>query len=141
MTICCNLMEQPNTTKSSPTQPNQLKDIVKNASPIFFDCKKSIFISFSNLSFELLRGPPPLSTEHVEKRRYKRDTTHPKTQCGVTPLGAHQLPSLQSPVPASRTSLQPPISAPGWGKAQSRREVDTTLKQRLTRGRPGARQC
>merc|ERR1712055_287561 len=39
-------------------------------------------------------------------RRYKRDATHPKSQCGVTPLGTHQLPSLQPPVPASRISHQ-----------------------------------
>ena len=41
-------MEQLNTTTKpkSYVKPNQLKDIVKNASPTFFYCKKSIIFHF-----------------------------------------------------------------------------------------------
>ena len=73
--------------------------------PFSLSTRKAFFISFSNLSFSC-QFTPPLSTEHMGQRRYKRDATHPKSQCGVTPLGTHQLPSLQPPVPASRISHQ-----------------------------------
>ena len=170
MTIRCNLMGQPNTTKSSSTQPNQaqhnqikpnttklIERHCQNASPFFFVCKKSIFISFSNLSFELLRDPPPSQRSTWNSGVIRETPPTPKLSAESHDLW--DTPALQSPVsrtsfqdqspasslpspePASRTSLQPPEPAPGWVEAQSRREVGTTLKSRLTRGRPGARQC
>ena len=81
---------------------------------------------------------PPLSTEHMGQRRYKRDATHPKSQCGVTPLGTHQLPSLQPPVPASRISHQLRIRISHQLQNGERRSQDKKWVQHSSRESPKA---
>ena len=105
--------------------------------PFSLSTRKAFFISFSNLSFSC-QFTPPLSTEHMGQRRYKRDATHPKSQCGVTPLGTHQLPSLQPPVPASRISHQLRIRISHQLQNGERRSQDKKWVQHSSRESPKA---
>ena len=157
MTICCNLMEQLNTTTKpkSYVKPNQLKDIVKNASPTFFYCKKSILFHFP---IKVTKRPPPSQRSTWKSGDITEPTPTQNSVRSHPASGAHQLPSLQSPVPAlqyqspvSRTSSPVPVSSlqfpvsstssPRWVRAQSKQGVDTILESRPTRGRPDANQC